>query len=102
MHIPNETIIVLFLTLNILCGLIGYIIGILKSSKGVYDSGPKSFFDKLKKDKLVNTAIAIDDKKFVTNIKTDGLEKKYDSLGETKQTEENISNSVNKLKNLKR
>jgi len=46
--------------------------------------------------------ISIDEKKVVVNIKTDDLEKKYDSLGTTTKTDENISSSVNKLKNLKR
>jgi hypothetical protein len=30
------------------------------------------------------------------------MEKKYESLGEIKKSEENISNSINKLKNMKR
>lgn len=45
--------------------------------------------------------VKIDDTKFVTDIRTDTLEKKYDSLGDVKSTAENISDSVNKLKNLK-
>ena len=47
------------------------------------------------------SAISIDDKKYVVAIDTKGIEKKYDTLGETKQSEENILNSVNKLKNIK-
>lgn len=45
--------------------------------------------------------IEIDSRKFVTDIKTDGLEKKYDTLGEVKQSTENIGSSINKLKNLR-
>ena len=44
----------------------------------------------------------IDEKKVVVNIKTDGLEKKYDTLGDVKQTEDSINNSVNKLKNFRK
>jgi hypothetical protein len=51
---------------------------------------------------LKNHQIKIDDKKIVTEISTEGLEKKYDKLGETKKSDENITNSINKLKNIKR
>lgn len=46
--------------------------------------------------------ISIDSKTFVTDIKTEGMEKKYDSLGDIERSEENISSSINKLKNMKR
>lgn len=103
MQVSNEIVIVtLLIILNIICGLIGYLIGVTKSPKGVYYDGPQSFFTKIKDDKIVNSCITIDDKKFVTDIKTNNLERKYDTLGDVKKTEENITDSVNKLKNLKR
>jgi hypothetical protein len=43
----------------------------------------------------------IDTSKVVVAINTDNLEKKYDNLGDLKQTQDNIHESVNKLKNLK-
>lgn len=46
--------------------------------------------------------ITIDESKYVTDIKTSGMEKKYENLGETKVSEENIESSINKLKNIKR
>lgn len=46
--------------------------------------------------------IKIDDTKFVTEIDTGSMEKKFDSLGETVISEDNLDQSVNKLKNLKR
>lgn len=45
--------------------------------------------------------ISIDSKTFVTDIKTEGMEKKFTNMTETTNTSVNISNSVNKLKNLK-
>jgi hypothetical protein len=45
--------------------------------------------------------IDIDDKKIVTDIRIDGLEKKYQEITETKQSDENISSSINKLKSMK-
>lgn len=92
-------IIFIFAVFNSL--FIGYLLGRSHNS-GVINSSQPSFFTKVKNDKLVNNVIAIDDKKFVTDIKTDGLERKYDTLGDVKKTDENITNSVNKLKNLKR
>jgi len=94
-------ITVLFIILNLNSFFIGYLIG-RSQSGGVSINSPQSFFSKNKETSVVSNNLAIDDKKFVVDIKTDGLEKKYDSLGEMKQTQENISNSVNKLKNLKR
>lgn len=98
MELYNVVLLILVF-LNINSMLIGYLLARLNHS-GVINDRTQSFFTKLKDDKIVN--IAIDDKKFVTDIKTDGLVKKYDSLGDVKQTTENIDNSVNKLKNLKR
>jgi hypothetical protein len=46
--------------------------------------------------------IEIDDRKFVVDVNTSGIEKKYGELGETKVSDENISSSVNKLKGMKK
>ncbi len=80
--------------------LIGYMFGRSNSTNGVSSGRTQSFFKQ--QDNQTKDNISIDDKKFVVDIKTEGLEKKYDSLGDIKQTQENISDSVNKLKNLKR
>lgn len=97
----SNNILVAFLVLNSL--LIGYLFGRFTANNGVITNSPQSFFkhQKDQKERIVNN-LSIDDKKFVVDIKTDGMERKYDNLGDIKQTEENISNSVNKLKNLKR
>lgn len=97
----NTTEILLSIFLYINSFLIGYLLCRI-THNGVTNNSPQSFFTKLKDDKIVNSTISIDDKKFVTDIRTDGLERKYETLGDIKKTEENISNSVNKLKNLKR
>lgn len=47
------------------------------------------------------TKIEIDETKFVTKINTDGLEKKYTDIGNKKESDEQISTSINKLKSLK-
>lgn len=81
--------------------IIGYLLGRFSKLGGVTNNSPKSFFKTQNDTKLAND-VSIDDKKIVVNIKTDGLEKKYESLGDVKSSDENISESVNKLKNLKR
>jgi hypothetical protein len=46
-------------------------------------------------------SVSIDETKVVTKIDTSNLEKKYDSIGDTKNTQDNISSAINKLKNMK-
>jgi len=90
------------LILGVCLFLIGYFVG-KQSNTGVcntvINSKPTSFFQETKKDK---TVVSIDDTKYVVDIKTSGMEKKYESLGEINQSEEDISTSINKLKNMKR
>lgn len=94
-------IIIIAFSFSIFSFFIGYILGKLNSFNGVYDNRPKSFFDKEATLKNTNK-IQIDDTKFVLDIKTDSLEKKYESLGEIKKSEEKINESIDKLKKLKR
>jgi hypothetical protein len=80
--------------------LIGYLIGMRSyASIGVNNTEQKSFVSK-KFDNSI-TKISIDDTKYVTDMDVSGLEKKYESLGEKVNSQENIDNAVNKLKNLK-
>lgn len=100
--------ITLLLLFNILFFLTGFILGRITSNGIILnqDNKPQSFFNQ-HKNKIANTynsqpSISIDDTKVVVAIKTDGLEKKYQTLGNTQTSSENISDSVNKLKNLKK
>lgn len=82
--------------------LLGIVLGFVISQKfscSSYDSVSTTFSKKQNNSKLNKTQI--DETKFVTRIDTDNLEKKYTNLGETKESSEQISESVNKLKNLK-
>lgn len=88
----------MLVAINSLC--IGYFVGrSFNSIKDVQDS--ESFFKKEKRQKNEKTPVLINESKFVSNIKTDGLEKKYTTLGETQISNDNISSSINKLKNMK-
>jgi hypothetical protein len=96
-------LLIILILLNIVFFFLGYSIGRLNSSQTIVESQPISFFNKSKSDngKMINK-ITIDESKYVTDIKTSGMEKKYENLGETKVSEENIESSINKLKNIKR
>lgn len=93
-------IIIILLFLNIISLLIGYILG--KINNLSQSDKPVSFFTKNNEKNNSISKVEIDDRKYVTEIDTKGLEKKYSSIGETKESTENISSSIDKLKNLKR
>lgn len=95
----NSLILIILLILCLFGTLIGYILGRITSDKGVSNTRPKSFFDQ-EKDRA-QEKISIDGTKYVIDIKTSGLEKKYTSLGDKKESEETIESSINKLKNMK-
>ena len=93
---------IVLLILNLFSFAFGLILGRLWGSSSVYTNTekPKSFLQK--NNELNKEKIGIDDKKIVLDIKTSGMEKKYENLGEVKQSSENISSSVDKLKQLKK
>jgi cytochrome c biogenesis protein ResB len=80
--------------------ILGGIIGYLIASSGVSINNKVSKFSNSQANKMAK--INIDDTKFVVDIKIDELEKKYEQLGDIKQSNDNISGSINKLKNMKR
>ena len=95
----NEQLFII--VFNIFSGLLGYLIGrlnIVVVSTEKSNGRIKSFFD----DPLKTKTIDIDATKYVANIDVKGLEKKYENFGDIKQSTDDISSSVNKLKNIKR
>ena len=95
-------IIILFIITYIIIFLLGFLVGRLWSFNGVYNTGQTaSKVLSSINSKATGQPISIDSSKFVVDIKTDGLEKKYQNLGDIKGTEETIESSVNKLKNMK-
>lgn len=97
----NNIIIVLIILIYLNSLFIGFLLGRLYGFGGVSNSTTQSFFTKQKTDQVVKNNLSIDDKKIVVDIKTDTLEKKYNTLGDVTQKSDDISSSVNKLKNLK-
>lgn len=103
-EIITVLIIVLFLISYIIIFLLGILVGRLLSFNGVYRNESIQPISKTLSSivsKETGQAISIDSSKFVVDIKTDGLEKKYQQLGDIKESEDTISSSVNKLKNMK-
>lgn len=90
------------LVIGVCLFLIGYFIGkqsVIGVSNVINNVKPTSFFNE---ESNKNKLLGIDDTKYVVDIKTSGMEKKYENLGEIKQSTENITDSINKLKNMKR
>lgn len=92
-------IVFTLLAIGACCFIMGYLLG-SRSNIGVLDNITKSSFYN-KNTKPNNQKVSIDETKIVTKINTDSLEKKYSSLGDTRTSQESISSSINKLKNMK-
>ena len=76
----NNIILLIVVVLIINSFFIGYLFGRFNGHNGVSNNKQKSFFQQQdSKTKEINS-ISIDDKKFVVDIRTEGLEKKYDSF----------------------
>lgn len=98
------TLIVFMITLlatGVFSFLFGYIYGKYTNqvSHGVYNIVKTKSIDNIKPNV---EHIKINEGKVVVDINTDNLAKKYESLGDIKESTEDISTSINKLKNLKK
>ena len=92
----------ILLALNIVFLLIGYLLGKINNSHNNFGVQPVSFFKQQQVDKRKESAVMIDDTKYVSTINTSDLEKKYDKLGDIVISNDAINESINKLKNLKK
>lgn len=93
--------ICIVVSLQILVFIGGIFVG--KMIVGSRDNGQYTTFSNKpnNNNKKEKPNISIDSKTFVTDIKTEGMEKKFTSMTETTNTSVDISSSVSKLKNLK-
>ena len=64
-------------------------------------AAPTSFLKSQGKPTQKNNSIEIDNTKEVLKVDTDGLEKKFDKIADSKKVKSDISSSVNKLKSMK-
>lgn len=108
MNIPSDYLIqAVAVGMMILMMAIGYIAGRLTRIERLYQNEvphnePKRRRSYTQEREETQSTIEIDDRKFVVDVSTTGIEKKYGELGETKVSDENISSSVNKLKGMKK
>lgn len=93
----------LLILLNVVFFFLGYIVGKLNNNNYIYqEKNINKPNDKKNKNAFhTNIPISIDEKKIVTVIKTDKLEKKFDNLGDKTVVKDNIDNNINKLKQIK-
>lgn len=97
MIIDHILILFALFCLNIVSFVLGYILALITQS---HQTKPVSFFNNKSQNLKANQDIQIDSKTYVTEIGTGDLEKKYTTLGEIKASTEDISGSINKLKNI--
>lgn len=98
--ITSQLVYILFIT-NAVFFCLGYIVAKISTPKTVHSINDMVSVTS-KKEIRNKSNIEIDDTKYVSKIKTDGLEKKYEKLGDKQTVENDTISSVNKLKNLKR
>lgn len=107
-HIKNnmdkQILFHILIYLNLISLLIGFLLGrfyISSVGNPIYNNINNTKKNSNKNSIPINN-IEIDDKKIVLDINTSGLEKKYQSLGQVTQKDNDISESINKLKNIKK
>lgn len=94
----------LLILLNVVFFFLGYIVGKLNNNNYIYqEKNINKTNDKKSKNAVrTNIPISIDEKKIVTVIKTDKLEKKFDNLGDKTIVKDNIDDNINRLKQIKK
>lgn len=102
----NSSMIYILLFTNLVCFCLGMLVfsAITKASPSNINEMVSISSKKQQRNKSQiedKESIEIDDTKYVSKISTDNLEKKYESLGKVKSTQNDTASSVNKLKNLK-
>ena len=99
----NTLILVLVISIPIyfIFFVCGYLVGKTSSLQylGSQSNSSKTISSK---DNKKLSSISIDEKKIVTDININGMEKKYVDIAVATESNETISGSIDKLKNLKK
>ena len=99
MDMLSISVVSLLISINILFFIVGYLFFYILNKNSL--STNTIFGKQSNTNKIIKNTIDIDSKKIVTNIRTDNLEKKYENIAESSTSNENISSSISKLKNIK-
>ncbi len=97
----NNFIIYLTVILNLICFILGFLTARLVSFGGVSYNSQATITTPGKNREKLTKKVSIDDSKYITNIDTNSLERKYTNIAEETLSEENIGSSVSKLKQMK-
>jgi hypothetical protein len=94
----------ILIILNIISFILGYLVKSKKDSLTTTNNIIKKriIANSKNEDNIEYKKVKIDNSKIDIGTNTQGLEKKYNSLGNVKTTTDDTTSSVNKLKNLKR
>ena len=98
MDMLSISVVSLLISINILFFIVGYLFFYILNKNSL--STNTIFGKQSNTNKIIKNTIDIDSKKIVTNIRTDNLEKKYENIAESSTSNENISSSLSKLKNM--
>lgn len=97
----NNINIYILITINVLSLTIGYILGKLSSISGVsYNSQGKTRTFGINNNQNISS-ISIDESKYITDLSTNNIEKKYTKIAEEIKSQDDISDSISKLKKMK-
>lgn len=99
--IINNFTIYLIVVLNLICFILGFLAAKLLVFGGVSYNSQATIATPGKNQEKLTKKVSIDDSKYITNIDTNSLERKYTSIAEETHSEENISSSISKLKQMK-
>lgn len=102
MSVSDLFVISVILCLQTIGSLLSVMIGIYLTKNSNYVGTPSNIKSKNElSSKKENKKLDIDETKVVLNIDTTTLEKKFTNLAEQKTVDSDISDSVNKLKQMK-
>lgn len=99
--ITNNFTIYLIVLLNLICFILGFLTSKLVVFRGVSYNSQAIIATPGKNQEKLTKKVSIDDSKYITNIDTNSLERKYTNIAKEISSEENISSSVSKLKQMK-
>lgn len=104
MNLDQTTLLLSGIFVIILCAIffiLGYILGKMSSLQNIGSQSNSTKTISAKNNKKLSE-ISIDEKTVVTEIRTDGIEKKYTDIADSVTSDQDVRASIDKLKKLKK
>lgn len=92
---------ILLIILSVIFFILGYILGKMSSLQNIGSQSNSTKTISAKNNKKLSE-ISIDEKTVVTEIRTDGIEKKYTDIADSVTSDQDVRASIDKLKKLKK